>query len=261
VTRSESDPPAKDDSIRPDQAERQRYKQRDLRRRAIGYQRWHEILFVHWTVPMSVVRPLVDSRLDIDTSEGDLAWITETPFTLVGGRLRGLPALPKVSTFHELNLRTYVHLRGREPGVWFFSLDAASRLASILARAVMALPYHHSHMHRSSEGRFQFYECRRRGSAAFFRGQWSTSGAVQTAPAASLQDFLLNRFWLYSTHRAGRLVKQAIWHEPWRFFAVDSAEIDENLALAAGLPKLGAPATTQFSTGADVEFYMPQSAS
>jgi uncharacterized protein YqjF (DUF2071 family) len=161
VTQSDNDPPATDASIRPDSVERQRYKQRDLRRRAIGYQRWHEILFVHWSVPMSVVGPLVDSRLDIDTSEGDLAWITETPFTLVGGRLRGLPPLPKVSTFHELNLRTYVHLRGREPGVWFFTLDAASRLASMLARAVMALPYHPSHMHRWSEGRFQFYESRR----------------------------------------------------------------------------------------------------
>jgi len=42
-------------------------------------------------------------------------------------------ALPKVlrktvkavSDFHETNVRTYVHERGRDRGAWFFSLDAA----------------------------------------------------------------------------------------------------------------------------------------
>ena len=226
----------------------------------MGYQRWDEILFVHWQVPASVVRPLVDSRLSIDTFEGDQAWVTATPFTLIGGRLRGLPPLPRVSTFHELNLRTYVHLDGREPGIWFFSLDSASALACLLARAAMALPYHWSDIDRSTDGDTYFYECRRRRSAAFFRARWSTSGGEKSAPADSLQDFLLNRFWLYARHHGQRLVKQAIWHEPWRFFGVDCAEIQENLGLAAGLPRLGAPVTAQFSSGVDVEFYFPQPA-
>jgi uncharacterized protein len=246
--------------VRPLAAERKRCKLPGSSRRIMGYQRWDEILFVHWPVPASVVRPLVDSRLTIDTFESDQAWISATPFTLVGGRLRGLPPLPRVSTFHELNLRTYVHLDGREPGIWFFSLDCASALACVLARAAMALPYHWSDIERSNDGNTSFYECRRRRSAAFFRARWSTSGGQQCAPARSLQDFLLNRFRLYTRHHAQNLVKQAIWHEPWRFYEVDSAEVRENIGLAAGLPRLGTPVTAQFSTGVDVEFYFPQRA-
>jgi uncharacterized protein YqjF (DUF2071 family) len=37
--------------------------------------------------------------------------------------LRGVPSLPWVSAFPELNVRTYVRVRER-PGIYFFSLDA-----------------------------------------------------------------------------------------------------------------------------------------
>ncbi len=56
------------------------------------------------------------------------AWLGITPFRLTNLRLRGMPPLPWVSAFPELNVRTYATRDGR-PGIWFFSLDAASALA------------------------------------------------------------------------------------------------------------------------------------
>ena len=53
---------------------------------------------------------------------------------------RGLPALPRIGIFPELNVRTYVVAENR-PGVWFFSLDAPSRLAVELGRRLFHLPY------------------------------------------------------------------------------------------------------------------------
>ena len=47
---------------------------------------------------------------------------------MTGVRPVVLPAVPGLSNFHEVNVRTYVH-RGQDPGVWFFSLDAANALA------------------------------------------------------------------------------------------------------------------------------------
>ena len=68
------------------------------------------------------------------------------PFTMTGVRPVGLPAVPGLSNFHETNVRTYVHRAGRDPGVWFFSLDAANRTAVAIARAAFHLPYYHAQM-------------------------------------------------------------------------------------------------------------------
>jgi uncharacterized protein len=57
-----------------------------------------------------------------------------------------------MSNFHETNVRTYVHSYGRDPGVWFFSLDAAGAIAVILARAIFHLPYHHARMSLTQDG-------------------------------------------------------------------------------------------------------------
>lgn len=43
-------------------------------------------------------------------------------------------------------VRTYVHHDGRNPGVWFFSLDVANRLAVWIARTFWHLLYHRARM-------------------------------------------------------------------------------------------------------------------
>jgi hypothetical protein len=53
---------------------------------------------------------------------------------------RCCPAVPGLSQFLELNVRTYV-IRDGKPGVWFFSLDAENPIAVRLARATFNLPY------------------------------------------------------------------------------------------------------------------------
>ena len=48
--------------------------------------------------------------------------------------------LPGVSAFHETNVRTYVHAKGKDPGVWFYSLDAANSIAVRAARRSPGAP-------------------------------------------------------------------------------------------------------------------------
>ena len=57
----------------------------------------------------------------------------------------GLPPLPWLSRFPELNVRTYTTIEGR-PGIWFFSLDAARAVTAAAARLLYRLPYRHAHM-------------------------------------------------------------------------------------------------------------------
>src|SRR3954465_10521356 len=99
----------------------------------IGYQRWDRLLFLHFEVQQEALRALLPPRLELDTYEGR-AFVSLTPFTVDGARLRGMPMLPGISRFHELNVRTYVR-RGDDRGVWFFSLAAASPAPAAIARA------------------------------------------------------------------------------------------------------------------------------
>ena len=101
---------------------------------ALMRQDWHHLLFLHWEIPPQELQPLVPPELTIDTFDG-IAYVGLIPFTLIGVRPVGVPPLPRVSSFHEVNVRTYVHSGGRDPGVWFFSLDASSAIAVAAARA------------------------------------------------------------------------------------------------------------------------------
>ena len=90
-------------------------------------QSWHDLLFMHWRVPADVLRPLIPPGLEVDTFDGS-AWIAVVPFRMSDVAPRFVPAVPGLSAFPELNVRTYVARDGK-PGVWFFSLDAGNRLA------------------------------------------------------------------------------------------------------------------------------------
>src|SRR3954471_18570225 len=105
-------------------------------------QTWERLLFAHWRLPAAVVRPHLPAALELEEWEGS-AWLGLTPFRVAGFRLRGLPPLPLLSSFHELNCRTYVR-RDERPGIWFFSLDASSRPAVAAARRAYGLPYRHA---------------------------------------------------------------------------------------------------------------------
>src|SRR5436190_4592983 len=106
----------------------------------VMHQNWHHLLFLHWEIPPEKLQALVPAGLEIDTFEGK-AYVGLIPFTITGVRAILAPALPWISSFHEVNVRTYVHRNGRDPGVWFFSLDASSAIAVAAARATYKLPY------------------------------------------------------------------------------------------------------------------------
>ena len=118
---------------------------REPRRWPVMRQNWRELLFLHWPIPPEELRPLVPPQLELDLFDGT-AYVGLVPFTMTGVRPVGLPPVRGLSSFHETNVRTYVHRDGRDPGVWFFSLDAANRVAVALARSLYHLPYYHARM-------------------------------------------------------------------------------------------------------------------
>ena len=123
-------------------------------------QRWAELGFLHWEVELDVLCSLLPPGLTLDTFQGK-AYIGLVPFTMTGVRPVGIPPFPPLSNVHEVNVRTYVHLNGANPGVWFFSLDAASELAVQAARHGYKLPYFRADMRAEWRGGRLEYESRR----------------------------------------------------------------------------------------------------
>ena len=175
---------------------------------------WEDLLFLHWPIAPSVLASRIPSGLELDLFEGS-AWIAVVPFRMCRTRLRGVPPMPFTSSFPELNVRTYVRHHGR-PGVWFFSLDAASAVAVWTARTFFHLPYRHASMRVNTVDDKVHYRSRRHGgTGAEFEARYRPTGPAMRSVPGSLEHWLTERYRLYSADRYGRIWWGAVAHEPW----------------------------------------------
>jgi uncharacterized protein YqjF (DUF2071 family) len=216
--------------------------------RPLMYQTWDKLLFLHWPMPAERLRPLVPERLQVDTWDGT-AWIGVTPFTIHDMRPPLLPALPVVSSSHELNVRTYVHLDG-VPGVWFFSLDAANPLAVLGARLGFALPYFQAVMSLEEEGPAIRFTSRRvpAGSPpAEFAAAWTGGDFLPELQPDTLDFFLIERYCLYAQQDT-RLYRARIFHPPWPLRRAALSSLSSTMIEAQGLPAPGGEPLLHFQS-------------
>lgn len=223
-------------------------------------QRWSDLLFAHWPVPVDVLRPLVPASLPIDTFDG-AAWISVASFYLSHLRPRWVPAFPWLSEFPELNVRTYISL-GNKPGVYFFSLDAGSAVAVEAARALYHLPYMRARMHtgRDADG-FVTYLSRRtdhRGRPAEFRARYRPVGPVRLSAPGTLDHWLTERYCLYAVDAAERVYRAEIHHRQWPLQPVDAGINVNTMIEAAGVPAEGPPRQLAFAASLDVVVWLPR---
>lgn len=193
-------------------------------------QTWEDLLFAHWRVDAAELARLLPPEVPPDTHDGT-GWLGITPFRLTNLRLRGIPPLPRLSSFPELNVRTYATVDGK-PGIWFFTLDAASQLAVEAAKRTYKLPYHRSRMSAERHGSFVRYESSRANAA--FSARYRGEGDLFTAEEETLEYFLTERYCLY-TADGGRLYRAEIHHPPWRLQRGE-AHIDLNTMSPLPLP-------------------------
>ena len=214
-------------------------------------QTWDDLLFAHWRASPESLRALLPDGLELDLFEGE-AWIAVTPFRLSALRARGLPPLPFLSSFLELNTRTYV-TDGGKPGIWFFSLDASSQVAVELARNGYKLPYFRADTRAAWRSGWLEYESRRvdsRGEAATFSARYRPFGEELDPDPRSLAHFLTERYCLYATDE-GRLKRADIHHRPWPLQPAE-AVIEENTMPPAGIELVDDEPLLHFSARQDV---------
>jgi uncharacterized protein len=224
----------------------------------VGTMSWRSLLFLHWPVRIEDLRPLVPSRLSIDTYEG-VAYVGVVPFLMRDVRASGVPDALGLDLL-ETNCRTYVHLDGRDPGVWFFSLDAASLLAVLGARASFGLPYYYARMQMERSGDLVEYEMKRLTlRAPRFSTCYRIGAALGPSEPGSLQFWLLERYILYARRAGAVLLSGQVHHGAYPVRAAETLAVHDELIVAAGLPQpQGPPALAHYSEGVDVEVFRPR---
>jgi uncharacterized protein YqjF (DUF2071 family) len=221
-------------------------------------QSWHDLLFAHWPVPAEALRPKLPAALTLDTFEGR-AFVGVVPFRMSGVRLRWLPPLPGASAFPELNVRTYV-IHEERPGVYFFSLDAASGLAVAVARTWFHLPYFRARMScAAQDGGIRYASARthRGAPAAALRARYRPLGDAAPAAPGTLAQWLTERYCLYSVDGRGRAWRGEIHHAPWPLQPAEAEFESNRMAEPLGLTLSGAP-LLHFARRLDVVAWPPQ---
>lgn len=215
-------------------------------------QTWRDLLFAHWAIEPGLLRALVPRPLELDVRDGR-AWLGITPFRISGLRPNGLPPLPWLSYFPELNVRTYVAYGGR-PGIYFFSLDAARFTAVAAARRGYRLPYFRAQMTARRSGQSVSYTSERTDSSgppAQLRARYAPSGPRLEIDDGSLERWLSERYCLYVVDDPGRALRGEIHHPPWPLQPASATIGTNTMAAPLGL-QLDAEPLLHYSARQDV---------
>jgi len=225
----------------------------------VMFQRWHELLFAHWPVAAEEVQRLLPPGLELELFEGQ-AWVGVVPFRMTQVRLRGTPALPWLSAFEELNVRTYVR-HGELPGVWFFSLDARNPLAVRIARSWFHLPYFRARMRLEERAGEVHYRSERRHAGAppaELRMSYAPIAPPERSRPGTLEHFLTERYRLYASDPQGALLAGDIHHRPWPLQRARARFELNTMAEASGIRLPASEPRLHFARELDVLIWPPR---
>ena len=231
-------------------------------RRAVMKQGWYDLAYIHYRYSVEEVARILPDGLEVDVCEGS-AWVGLIPFSMRGIGVPGLPAVPYLGSFPEVNVRTYVRRNG-VPGVWFCSLDINRLLPTIVARTTYTLPYCFGKASNKRVGDELHTSVVRRWP----RGSAETNirlkiGDHIVAPSP-LEVFLSARWGLYTTTRGGELRYAPISHERWPLQRAEIISLDDSLVQAAGFATPNVAANGEphvmFSSGVPVRVGLPRRA-
>ena len=176
-----------------------------------------------------IASSLLPTGLTVDTWQGN-AWIGLVAFRMSGVRPRWSPAIPYLSRFPETNVRTYVRYGDNEPGVWFFSLEAARLPAVLIARWGWQLNYRWSRMRVDRHANQVSYSARRwldGNAGANITAEIDVQGRGEPALGrkgenyslpGSLDEFLVERYVFFNVGRRGRILQGRVRHSPYPLF-------------------------------------------
>lgn len=219
-------------------------------------QTWHDLLFIHWPVDPLRLRALVPPMFELHLYDG-CAWLGIVPFDMTNVAPRAVPAMPWLSAFPEVNVRTYVRVGG-VPGIWFLSLDAGNPLAVRAARTLLNLPYFSASMRVSRTAGSVHYRSRRHADRATFVATYGPLGDAAPARAHSVEAFLTERYCLYHLDHHGEPYRLQIHHPAWLLQPAWCSMAENTLAAAQGIELPPTAPLLHFARRQDMVAFAPE---
>lgn len=207
------------------------------------YQEWNRALFFHWKVDAEVLQELLPEDLSLDLFNNE-AYVSLVAFTMEKIRPKFLPSFAPISTFEEINLRTYV-IKDDKPGVYFLNIEASKIISVAVSKLLSVLPYEHADMYRNNKDYFQSVFKKKNFS---FAAKYEIG--VEITDKTDLDVFLTERYCLYVDANEN-LYRYDIHHIPWQLNQLNLYELETNYVLGnLNLNEL--PLKVQYSSGVQV---------
>jgi uncharacterized protein YqjF (DUF2071 family) len=230
---------------------------RELVKRPVMTQVWTDVLFLHWRYDPAVVQALLPLGAEVDTFDGS-AWVGLVPFQMERIAFGPLPPVPRLGTFPEVNVRTYVRAGSRR-GVWFFSLDIDRLLPAIAARTGYRLPYCTGEVAHERHGDQISTRVERRWPKPAHPASTTIRATIGSSVAGDpLTDFLTSRWGLITSGRGDRLRYAPVDHPNWPLRSASVDHISDQLIAAAGLPEPVGEPFGLYSPGVPVRVGLPR---
>jgi uncharacterized protein len=244
--------------IKPTLEMRLKMRERPQYRTPVMYEKWNDLLFLHWEYDPQAIQHLLPKGLYVDTFDGK-AYLGVVPFFMRDVHPHLFPSILRTSDFLELNVRTYVFDNKGTPGVWFYSLDANHYLAVKAARLFFNLPYFYANLTAefNPTNREIAYACSRHGTDSNLKSQFRYRSISETSFAKpdTLEFFLIERYILFA-YSNNKLYSGRVWHSPYPLTDVEVSHLDENVLRLDGFSKRSrTPAHTIMSAGVEVDIF------
>ena len=223
---------------------------------AVMKQQWRDLAYLHFPYDPADVARLLPAGLDVDTFDG-VAWVGLIPFSMKGVGVPGLPPVPYLGSFPEINVRTYV-VRNGIPGVWFFSLDVNRMLPALVARAAYRLPYCWGHASNTLHDDVLSTQVRRRWPHRGADTEITVQVGEEISEQSEFEVFLTARWGLYSRSYGRGLMYAPVDHPRWSLYRAKIIGLNDTLVRAAGLPESVGPPHCMFSPGVPVRIGVPK---
>src|SRR6185369_13809013 len=185
---------------------------------------WRSLAMLNYEVDRAILRPHVPPGAELDSC-GGVVYASMVGFLFLSTRVLGTP-IPGHRNFEEVNLRFYVRRKdhdGWKRGVVFLKEIVPKRAIAALARGLYNENYVAMPMAHRLEGDLVEYSWR-------FEGKWNRlaveiAGEPALAAPGSLEEFITEHYWGYTTQRDGGCLEYRVEHVPWRLWQTSQGRL------------------------------------
>jgi uncharacterized protein len=189
---------------------------------------------LNYAVEPGLLNRYVPPGTVLDSFEGR-TYLSLVGFRFCHTKLLGHFALPFHADFDEVNLRFYVRRKnssGDRRGVVFISEVVPKRAIALAARIVYgenytSLPMRHSIQASALGTTAQYqYEYQWKTGSQWCKLAAQTVGDPSRPGEGSMEQFITEHYWGYSTRHSGGCLEYQVSHPPWQVWATAQARFD-----------------------------------